>query len=193
MLGVAVVVVIVAAGAALAYDQWIAGDESPTPTEPTTSIPDGAVTEPAEPNTVDEQPSTPPILGPATVEVPADQPVIDSPPDAATDDQAVVPLEQPAAPPVQVPDQTVPDAPAPAPAPAEGAVEPAVPPAGPAEVPAPPIDDIDDITPTVGAPASGGLEQPARVGNAIDSATEVVDAVNDRLPDDELLDDVLGD
>lgn len=190
MLGVAVVVVIVAAGAALAYDQWIAGDDSPAPAEPTTSIPRDAVTDPADSSLIDEQPSTPPILGPATVQAPTDQPLIESPPDAATDDQIVVPLEQPDAPPIQAPEQQPPVPPQPAPA--GGAGEPAAPPVEPVEVPAPPIDSADDVTPAVGAPASGGLEQPVRVGNAIDSATDVVDAVNDRLPDDELLDDVLG-
>ena len=38
-----------------------------------------------------------------------------------------------------------------------------------------------------------GPGDPVRVGNAIDSATEVVDAVNDRLPDDALVDQVLDD
>ncbi len=185
MLGIAVVVVIVAAGAALAYDQWIAGgDESPSPAEPTSSIPGDAVTEPVDSNGVDEAPSTPPILGPATVQTPADEPLVESP--ATNDDQVVVPLEQPAAPPIEAPTQ-------PATEPADAGEPATAPPAEPVEVPAPPIDSPEEVNPGVGAPASGGLEQPVRVGNAIDSATDVVDAVNDRLPDDELLDDVLGD
>ena len=192
MFGVAVVVVIVAAGAALAYDQWVDGDDT-TPNEPASPV-DAGVDTGSGASDPDGQPSTAPILGPVTVESPnvaavpgtpaVDKTVVDEP---VPDDQIVVPLEQPAAPPIEAP-----RTPAPVDA-GQTTGDSATEQPAPEEVPAPPLDSAVEPIPAVGSPASGGLESPVRVGNAIDSATEVVDAVNDRLPDDALVDQVLDD